>query len=80
MCQTHEPFHEFDKSGPVRYHILVRLEEREELVIPFSVKGSSLEAEILAVQQAALAAMIPSMRQLNPTGKRPAVHPVEIVR
>ena len=31
-------------------------------------------------REAALAGMIPSMRQLNPTGKLAAVHPVEIVR
>ena len=49
-------------------------------------QGGSKPPEFLSThpapgnRQAALAAMIPTMRQLNPTGKLAAVHPVEIVR
>jgi len=49
-------------------------------------QGGSKPPEFLSThpapgnREAALAAMIPSMRQLNPTGKLAAVHSVEIVR
>ncbi|HDY83034.1 MAG TPA: M48 family peptidase, partial [Halieaceae bacterium] len=49
-------------------------------------QGGSKPPEFLSThpapgnREAAMAAMIPGMRQLNPTGKLAAVHPVEIVR
>ena len=49
-------------------------------------QGGSKPPEFLSThpapgnREAALAAMIPTMRNLNPTGQRPAIHPVEIVR